>query len=211
MRGSRPPATFRLSGGSDAIATRALQRTDRKARRVLGVGNSLRYAATTGTVAIRWDGARAPTIWTIAATKVDPTDACRKLARGYLHISGRRRRIGSLAGQGSPGAPRQTHSPHSRGPYFLSGHRLATTGSLPATSRLARRRDRAIAPAAERRCVLPARRGGARAPRTASRSPAAALDAPRVARRAPRRGRDLRNLETRAPQSADRGVGTPVA
>ena len=32
--------------------------TDREAGRALGVGNSLRYAATTGTVAIPWDGAR---------------------------------------------------------------------------------------------------------------------------------------------------------
>jgi len=43
---------------------------------------------------------------------------------------------------------------------------------------------------------------------TPSRSPVAALDAPRVARRAPRRGRDLRNLEARAPHSADRRLGT---
>ena len=62
--------------------------TDREAGRALGVGPSLRYAATTGTVAIRWDGARAPIIWTVAATQVDPADACRELARRYLHIFG---------------------------------------------------------------------------------------------------------------------------
>src|SRR5947208_487510 len=33
------------------------QMTDRDAGRALGVGNALRYAATTGTVAIRWEGA----------------------------------------------------------------------------------------------------------------------------------------------------------
>jgi len=36
--------------------------TDREAAGALGVGNAIRYAATTGTVAIRWEGARAPTV-----------------------------------------------------------------------------------------------------------------------------------------------------
>ena len=62
--------------------------TDREVGRALGVGNALRYAATTGTVAIRWDGARAPTVWTVVAAKIDPADACRELARRYLHIFG---------------------------------------------------------------------------------------------------------------------------
>ena len=62
--------------------------TDRELARALGVGNALRYAATTGTVAIRWDGARAPTVWTVGAAEVDPADACRELARRYLHIFG---------------------------------------------------------------------------------------------------------------------------
>jgi Winged helix DNA-binding domain len=63
--------------------------TDAEVGRALGVNpNAFRYAATTGTVAIRWDGARAPTIWTIAAAEVDPADACRELARRYLHIFG---------------------------------------------------------------------------------------------------------------------------
>jgi hypothetical protein len=62
--------------------------TDREAGRALGVGNALRYAATTGTVAIRWEGARAPTIWTVFAADIDPADARRELARRYLHIFG---------------------------------------------------------------------------------------------------------------------------
>ena len=43
---------------------------------------------TTGTVAIRWDGARAPEIWTVAAADIEPADACRELARRYLHVFG---------------------------------------------------------------------------------------------------------------------------
>ena len=62
--------------------------TDREAAGALGVGNAIRYAATTGTVAIRWDGARAPAIWTVPAPKIDPAEACRELARRYLHIFG---------------------------------------------------------------------------------------------------------------------------
>jgi hypothetical protein len=48
----------------------------------------LRYAAATGTVAIRWEGARAPVVWTVPAPDVDPADARRELVRRYLHVYG---------------------------------------------------------------------------------------------------------------------------
>jgi hypothetical protein len=50
--------------------------------------NLLRYAAATGTVLIRWDGARQPTVWTVPAPKVDPRAARLELARRYLHVFG---------------------------------------------------------------------------------------------------------------------------
>jgi hypothetical protein len=63
--------------------------TDREIADALGVNsNSFRYAATTGTVAIRWEGARAPVLWTVPAADVDPADARRELARRYLHVFG---------------------------------------------------------------------------------------------------------------------------
>ena len=62
--------------------------TDREAAGALGIGYAIRYAATTGTVAIRWEGARAPTVWTVDALELDPADARRELARRYLHIFG---------------------------------------------------------------------------------------------------------------------------
>jgi len=62
--------------------------TDREAGSALGIGNELRYAATTGTIAIRWGGARAPEIWTVPAADVDPADTRRDLARRYLHVFG---------------------------------------------------------------------------------------------------------------------------
>ena len=50
--------------------------------------NSLRYAAATGTVLIRWDGARQPAVWTVPPPQADPRDARLELARRYLHIYG---------------------------------------------------------------------------------------------------------------------------
>ena len=50
--------------------------------------NRLRYAAPTGRVLIRWDGARQPTVWTVPPPEVDPLDAGRELARRYLHVFG---------------------------------------------------------------------------------------------------------------------------
>jgi hypothetical protein len=48
--------------------------------------NRLRYAAPTGSVLIRWDGARQPTIWTVAAPEIEPRAARLELARRYVHI-----------------------------------------------------------------------------------------------------------------------------
>jgi hypothetical protein len=50
--------------------------------------NNLRYAAATGTVLIRWEGARQPTVWTVPPPETDPSDARLELARRYLHIYG---------------------------------------------------------------------------------------------------------------------------
>jgi hypothetical protein len=62
---------------------------DREAGRALGMNpNAFRYAAPTGTIAIRWEGARAPTVWAVPAPDVEPAEACRELARRYLHVFG---------------------------------------------------------------------------------------------------------------------------
>jgi hypothetical protein len=55
----------------------------------LGVNpNSLKYATTTGTVLIRWEGARQPTVWTVPRPNVEPFEARLELARRYLHVLG---------------------------------------------------------------------------------------------------------------------------
>lgn len=60
-----------------------------EAGRGLGIHpNELRYAAATGTVLIRWDGARQPTVWTVPAPDVDPHAARLQLARRYLRMFG---------------------------------------------------------------------------------------------------------------------------
>ena len=50
--------------------------------------NALRYAAPTGRVVMRWDGARQPTIWMVPRPDVDPADARLELVRRYLHVLG---------------------------------------------------------------------------------------------------------------------------
>src|SRR5579884_760982 len=60
-----------------------------EAGRGMGViPNSLRYAAATGTVLLRWDGARQPVVWTVPPPGMDPTQARIQLARRYLHVFG---------------------------------------------------------------------------------------------------------------------------
>jgi hypothetical protein len=60
-----------------------------EAGRGIGVDpNQLRYAATTGTILMRWEGARAPVIWMVSPPDVDPTVARLELARRYLHVYG---------------------------------------------------------------------------------------------------------------------------
>jgi hypothetical protein len=62
--------------------------TDREVGRAIGVGNAMRYGTTTGTIAIRWEGARAPVIWAVPAPEITPSAAQQELARRYLHVFG---------------------------------------------------------------------------------------------------------------------------
>lgn len=60
-----------------------------QAGRAMGVEpNSLRYAAATGKVLLRWEGARQPSVWTVPAPELEPQEARRELARRYLHVLG---------------------------------------------------------------------------------------------------------------------------
>ncbi len=62
---------------------------DREVGKALGVNsNAFKYAAPTGTVAIRWDGARAPIMWTVPPADIPPAEAQRELASRYLRVFG---------------------------------------------------------------------------------------------------------------------------
>ena len=50
--------------------------------------NRLRYAAATGTVLIRWEGARQPAVWTVPPPEISAREARLELARRYLHVYG---------------------------------------------------------------------------------------------------------------------------
>jgi len=50
--------------------------------------NQIKVAGATGTVLIRWDGAREPSLWSTEPPPVDPHTAGLELARRYVHILG---------------------------------------------------------------------------------------------------------------------------
>jgi hypothetical protein len=62
--------------------------TDRETGAGIGLDDRLRYATLTGTVLIRWGGARAPVVWTVPRPEIEPLEARRELARRYLHVYG---------------------------------------------------------------------------------------------------------------------------
>jgi winged helix DNA-binding protein len=61
---------------------------DNDVQHALGVGNAVKYAAPTGTLLLRWDGARTPDIWTVPRPEIEPHEARNELARRYLHVFG---------------------------------------------------------------------------------------------------------------------------
>jgi hypothetical protein len=67
---------------------RGRRMTDRELGGALEIGNAMRYATTTGTLAIRWAGARAPEVWAVDVPEIEPADARRELARRYLRVFG---------------------------------------------------------------------------------------------------------------------------
>jgi hypothetical protein len=87
---ARRPADARGRERAESMAARAhaILAGGRMTDRELGLGNAIRYAAPTGTLLIRWEGARAPLVWTVPRPAVDPREARRELARRYLHVFG---------------------------------------------------------------------------------------------------------------------------
>jgi hypothetical protein len=63
-------------------------RFDDAAAVIDGNSNRMRYAAPTGTVAIRWEGARQPDVWIVPRPEMSIADARRELARRFVHVFG---------------------------------------------------------------------------------------------------------------------------
>ena len=129
------------------------------------------------------------------------------------HLRAGARPTDSPVGPGSRGDRRPTRSPRSRPRCCPSDAARRRVAARRGRAGHARRQTAAApgAPAAERRCLLPARRSRAGAARATCGSAGAALDVARLAGRAPRRRRDPRNLEAVAAHRADRGLGPPLA
>jgi hypothetical protein len=77
-----------MAAGVAARAGKKRVKFDDAASFVSGDPNRIRYAMATGTVAIRWDGARQPDVWVIPRPKISPADARQEVARRHLHIFG---------------------------------------------------------------------------------------------------------------------------
>jgi Winged helix DNA-binding domain len=110
----RLPASGRTRRVAEDLAARLHAHLDGRKMRydeagiALGVHpNQLRYAALTGTVVIRWEGARLPTVWTVPAPTIDPHEARLELARRFLHVFGptRPEAFGRWAGLGAREGP----------------------------------------------------------------------------------------------------------
>jgi len=79
---------------------------DEAGRALGGHPNRIRYAATTGTVVVRWDGARQPTVRVVPRPEIDPAEARRELVRRFVHVFGPAtpQDFGVWAGIRAPGA-----------------------------------------------------------------------------------------------------------
>ena len=181
----------------------------------LGVDpNRLRYAAATGTVLIRWDGARQPTVWTVPRPEVDPRSARLELARRHLHIFG-------------PTTPEAFAEWAGIGPSrgveaFETLARSLTAVRTPVGDAWILKRDepafRAVPGTVAPARLLPSgdaffllQGGRPRTPGPRRRASSLALDAACLAGRPPRRGRDRRDLASCAGCGGDPDLAPSLA
>jgi hypothetical protein len=110
-------------------------------------GNNLRYAALTGTLAIRWEGARRPLVWTVPPPKITPAEATPELARRYLHIFGPARRE-TFAKWAGIGARESTRAFEDLGAELISVRTPAGEAHMLATDEATMRESPPVAAAA---------------------------------------------------------------
>lgn len=92
---ARLPADERRRARAEEIARRFGERfgdarvSHAEAERALDLPpNALRLAAVTGTIRIRWDGSRQPTVWRVPRPAGEALSLRAELARRYLHVYG---------------------------------------------------------------------------------------------------------------------------
>ena len=164
--------------------------TDREAGRRANVGNRMRYGTTTGTVLIRWEGARAPVIWTVPRPEIDPLEARRELARRYLHIFGPAT-VAAFARWAGLGARESASA------FDGLSRSLAPVRTPIGEARILARDEQALRePAGPRRRSAPSSRAATRT--TCSTDPIASFSSPTL-RGAPSSGRRVSGL---APSSS---------
>ncbi len=227
---ARDLAVFSLGRLPDAVAGR--RRAEDTARRLdayldgrriaygeagRGLGehpNGLRYAAPTGTVLIRWDGAGQPIVWTVPPPDVDPVDARLELARRYLHIfgpatlagftqwAGIRPADGRAAFDALVGSLTAVRTPV--GDAWILSRDEPTLGAPDGPAAFVR-----LLPSGDTYFLLQGADRELLVPDLGP--PSCALDPPRLARRRARGWRDRRDVETRAGRRHDRVVAPALA
>ncbi len=182
---------------------------DQAGRALGGHPNRLRYATTTGSIVLRWDGARQPTVRIVPPPEVDPADARRELARRYLHVFGpaTAESFGVWAGIRTSGAVAAFDQLNSSivsvatpigSAWMLDSdvEALRATPQPEAAVRLLPSGDSYfLLQGDQRRLLVP----------NSDRTPAV-VDLPGLAGRGPRRWRHRRNVATRQEQGDDPGV-----
>ena len=189
--------------------------TDAKIGDALGINpNTLKYAAPTGTVAIRWAGARAAVMLDRPRCRHRPR---RRDPRARAPLPPRlrpddRRAVRGLGRHLAPRGRAGVRVARRRAPAGPDAARRRMAARRGRTGR-PRRRDgrRARATPAERRRLLPAPGSGAGAAHPEPGSAGTSLDVSRLAGRASRRRRDPRHLAARAAHRARRGLVAPIA
>ena len=188
---------------------RGRRMTDREVARGIGVGNRMRYATATGTLLIRWEGARAPLVWTVPRPEIDPLDARRELARRYLHVYGpttaeafaKWAGIGTEEGRAAFGTLRRS---------LLAVRTPIGEAGILARGEVAIREARGCAglgtPPAERGCVLAPPGKGPRAAGSRRGAARRVVDPTRLARRSARRRRDRGDVAAGPGEAGNRSL-----
>ena len=174
--------------------------------------NALRYAATTGTVLIRWAGARQPTVWTVPSTGDDPLKARLELARRHLHVFGPSTpesfaRLGGDLSSGRRDSIRFAAALADRGSH--ADRRCVDPGprraGVPRRPRARRHRRGCCRAAMPSTCC----RGTTVTARPGRRSSQRAVDVAGMARRRAARGRGQRHLAAGERDGDDPGLAPP--